>query len=374
MPAATVPSFLALDFAGPQADASPEVASAMAPASFSVSVSPVIVLSALDHYLRRLRPADRVVGAVFGVRASDNAALPLTYADDAAHVRYVSARASLPLQIEEEEDSIVVACDALRTLCDVHARTARPGEELIGWYTTTSGAASTAAGALDTKSIWLHEFFQSKIDGDAIALLIDTASFSATEAAANADPATLGVPVRCYTCAKIGAAVPEYAANLFTPILCQVTGATGTAEEEDPEQAAALYALARARDAAAEVAPAMSAAVAAGSASREPSTGSLAPVMSEMRQFETTLTHIRAMLARVQAFVSKTMDAPKISAEDARVGRYLMEVLSQMPKMADASDVEASFQGHVQDLLLVLYLANITKTQLAAAERLYKMA
>jgi translation initiation factor 3 subunit F len=46
-----------------------------------------------------------------------------------------------------------------------------------------------------------------------------------------------------------------------------------------------------------------------------------------------------------------------------------MDTVSSIPKM-NGGDFEKAFNGHLQDILMVVYLANLTRTQLAIAERL----
>lgn len=46
-----------------------------------------------------------------------------------------------------------------------------------------------------------------------------------------------------------------------------------------------------------------------------------------------------------------------------------MDTVSVVPKI-DSAAFEKMFNSHLQDLLMVVYLANMTRTQLAVAERL----
>lgn len=51
------------------------------------------------------------------------------------------------------------------------------------------------------------------------------------------------------------------------------------------------------------------------------------------------------------------------------IGRFLMDAVSVVPRV-DPQAFEKMFNSHLQDLLMVVYLANMTRTQLSIAERL----
>ena len=54
---------------------------------------------------------------------------------------------------------------------------------------------------------------------------------------------------------------------------------------------------------------------------------------------------------------------------DSAIGRYLADTLSVVP-FSDKAAFEALFQDRLQELVLVLYLANLSKSQIAIADRL----
>jgi translation initiation factor 3 subunit F len=56
---------------------------------------------------------------------------------------------------------------------------------------------------------------------------------------------------------------------------------------------------------------------------------------------------------------------------DNEIGRKLMHSVSALPKI-DPASLEKMFNNNLQDLLLVVYLANLTRTQLALSEKLQK--
>ncbi|CAB4466821.1 unnamed protein product [Rhizophagus irregularis] len=90
-------------------------------------------------------------------------------------------------------------------------------------------------------------------------------------------------------------------------------------------------------------------------------------LFSDMDNLEKTIKAVFEMLERVTDYVNKVLDG-SIPADNT-IGRFLMDTISVVPKI-DKVEFEKMFNGHLQDLLMVSYLANMTRTQLAIAERL----
>ncbi len=54
------------------------------------------------------------------------------------------------------------------------------------------------------------------------------------------------------------------------------------------------------------------------------------------------------------------------------IGRFLMDTISSVPRI-DAEEFENTFSSHLNDLLMVVYLANLTRTQLQISQRLQSL-
>ena len=65
------------------------------------------------------------------------------------------------------------------------------------------------------------------------------------------------------------------------------------------------------------------------------------------------------------------LQAGKIPADSA-VGRLLMETISKVPRI-EGAQFEAMLNSTMQDLLMVVYLANLTKTQVNLGEKLSQL-
>jgi translation initiation factor 3 subunit F len=55
--------------------------------------------------------------------------------------------------------------------------------------------------------------------------------------------------------------------------------------------------------------------------------------------------------------------------EDKQIGRFIARALQRLPRFP-SGELDKFLNGNLQDLLLVVYLANLTQTQLDAAESL----
>jgi len=71
---------------------------------------------------------------------------------------------------------------------------------------------------------------------------------------------------------------------------------------------------------------------------------------------------------RVSNYVSNVLDEEAETVSPA-LGQYLMNTLSLAPKV-EAEEIEKDFNNHIQDVLLVSYLANTIRTQIDLSNRL----
>ncbi len=57
---------------------------------------------------------------------------------------------------------------------------------------------------------------------------------------------------------------------------------------------------------------------------------------------------------------------------DAKLGRFLTEAVAGLPKV-EPRQFEQMFNNSLQDLLMAVYLANLTRAQLSLGERLQSL-
>jgi len=93
-------------------------------------------------------------------------------------------------------------------------------------------------------------------------------------------------------------------------------------------------------------------------------------LLTELESLQVSLEKLDSMLNTVSDYVNKVLE-DKVEG-DSSVGRFLAATVSVLPKI-DPSTLEKIFNNNVQDLLLIVYLANLTRTQLQLSEKLQKI-
>jgi translation initiation factor 3 subunit F len=94
-------------------------------------------------------------------------------------------------------------------------------------------------------------------------------------------------------------------------------------------------------------------------------------IFTELASFENALTQIQKLLETIGEYVDKVV-AGDVSSNNS-IGRFLSTTISSLPLIHPAT-FDKMWNNHLQDLLMVVYLANLTRTQLALAERLQTLS
>ncbi|KAJ1564054.1 hypothetical protein HK405_015961 [Cladochytrium tenue] len=95
-----------------------------------------------------------------------------------------------------------------------------------------------------------------------------------------------------------------------------------------------------------------------------------APLLTDMDSLERSVLAVQEMLDGVAAYVAAVQNG-EIEPNNA-IGRFLMDTVESIPRI-DPAAFEKMFNSHLQDLLMVVYLANLTRTQLSIAQRLHSL-
>ncbi|KAI1483101.1 hypothetical protein K445DRAFT_186693 [Daldinia sp. EC12] len=277
----------------------------------SVNILPQAILSILDHATRRdIRPAptssSRVIGALVGTRSEDGSE--------------VSVASSFAIPHTENEDQVEVDVEYQKNMLSLHLR-AHPREVLLGWYTTSH--------ELNSFSALIQNFFASPETG--------TFPHPAIHLTVSAEP---GNPVR--TRAYISAPIAVNAERASES--CLFIQVPHRLVYNDAERSA-LDLISSARDAEARA----------------------APVISDVESLTRSLEHAQDLLERVSDYVGGVIDEEQ--EPNNALGQYLMSALSLAPKV-DPTTVESDFNNHIQDVLMVSYLANSIRTQIDLSQRL----
>jgi len=274
-----------------------------------LTIASQAVFSILDHAVRRdIRDTQstRVIGALVGVRSEDGAE--------------VEVRSCFAIPHTENEDQVEVDVEYQKNMLALTLK-ASPRETLLGWYTTSH--------ELNSFSALIQNFFASP----------DTGTFPhpAVHLTISTEPGT-AIETKTYISAPVAVNAERAAEScLFieVPHKLLFTDAERTALGS---VSAAATGEARA-----------------------------APIVSDIEGLAQSLETVSDLLERVGSYVSEVLDEERDG--NHALGQYLMNNLSLSPKVANTA-IEHDFNNHIQDVLMVSYLANSIRTQIDLAQRL----
>ncbi|RDW76259.1 eukaryotic translation initiation factor 3 subunit F [Aspergillus mulundensis] len=280
--------------------------SAPTTAPLNVVIQPQALFSILDHSLRRNADQERVIGTLLGTRSEDGTE--------------VEIRSTFAVGHTETTDQVEVDMEYQKQMLALHLK-ANPREVLVGWYATAS--------ELNTFSALIQNFYSGQGDGTwphpAVHLTVST-------------EAGKDIETRAYISAAVGVTAERAADSAaFIPVPHEIR--YGEAEKSG------LEAIAAARD------------------SEERSTS----LFTDIEALERAIEEVLGMIDRVSRYVESVMDeeAPASTA----LGQFLLNALALAPKVEPA-DIERDFNNHIQDVLVVSYLANTIRTQMELSNRL----
>jgi translation initiation factor 3 subunit F len=295
-----------------------------------VDVHPIVLLSVLDHHTRRQEGAGRVIGTLLGKRDGDRVEITNCFAVPHA----------------ERGDEVAIGKDFNRQMLALHLR-ANKRETVVGWYATAlpvfddddnnNNAAEdsvTYKCIADTSSL-IHEFYAGECDDDPIHLVVDTGLTSDA------------IGLRAYKSTPV-VVKGEPLANLFHEIRLSV--------KSSESERICVDRMIR--------------------SSSDPHGG---PVSSDTgpdadtgaAALQISMERLLTMLETCSSYVDKVVSG-EINFDDAdtdRVGRDISDTLNTVPRIRPEV-FDKLFNDSLQDLLMVTYLSNITKTQLTIAEKL----
>jgi translation initiation factor 3 subunit F len=285
------------------------------------------LFSILDHSLRRNADQERVIGTLLGTRSEDGTE--------------VEIRSTFAVGHTETTDQVEVDMEYQKQMLALHLK-ANPKEVLVGWYATSS--------ELNTFSALIQNFYSGQGDGTwphpAVHLTVST-------------EAGKDIETRAYISAPVGVTAERAADSAaFIPVPHEIR--YGEAEKSG------LEAIAAARD----------------------SEERAATLFTDIEALERAVEEVLGMIDRVSRYVESVMDeeAPASTA----LGQFLLNALALAPKVEPA-DIERDLyvipspriitpmnrlannirsNNHIQDVLVVSYLANTIRTQMELSNRL----
>ncbi|EPS43214.1 hypothetical protein H072_2796 [Dactylellina haptotyla CBS 200.50] len=284
----------------------PATVGAITTSPLQVVVCAQALFAILDHSLRRSPDQERVIGTLLGVRSEDGSEIEIRNCFAVGH--------------NESQEQVEVDMDYHKQMYNLHLK-ANPKEVLVGWYATSP--------ELNTFSALIQNFYASNGDG--------TYPYPAVHLTVSSNPGK-DITCRTYISSSVGV-TPDRAADscLFVPVPYEIK----YAETERN----ALESLSMGR------------------ASLERQVNNIVDIHS----LEVGIDELLDLLNRVSFYVSQVVSDDALPS--VAIGQTLLNSLSLAPKI-EASELEKLFNTHLQDVLLVSYLANTIRTQIDLSNKL----
>lgn len=289
----------------------------------SMVVHPLVLLSILDHHTRRQNGEGRVIGTLLGRRDGEKVEVTNCFAVPHA----------------ERDEEVAIGKDFNRQMLALHLRANR-NETVVGWYATafpTDGDGNEMDDAnsrcLANTSSLIHEFYTGECEDagmdSPVHLVVDTSLVTDT------------IGLKGYVSSSITLS-GEPLANMFHEVRL-------TLKSSESERIVVDEMI---RSMSVNAAPASE------EKKQEPS-----------NSLQVSLEKLLAMLETASEYVGKVV-AGELEADDV-VGNQIADTLSSVPRIRPEV-FDKMFNDSMQDLLMVSYLSNITRTQLTIAEKLNK--
>jgi len=215
----------------------------------------------------------------------------------------------------DESEQVAVDMEFHRNMCDLHQRTA-PKEVIVGWYATGLD--------INENSVIINDFYTNASSTTAVHLLVDTALTNDT----------LGI--RAYVGSNLSFGEKSLGAY-FQPVSLEMLSL-------DVDKVG-FEVLAKTKN------------------------DNVVTLASDLANLQGSVTKLLDLIESVLTYVEKVRDG-EIKGDNA-IGRFLVKTASILPKF-DPETLDKLFNNNIQDLLMVVYLANLTRTQIAVAEKLQK--
>mmetsp|Transcript_19919 Transcript_19919/g.46349 ORF Transcript_19919/g.46349 Transcript_19919/m.46349 type:complete len:330 (+) Transcript_19919:73-1062(+) len=281
----------------------------------SCRVHPVAILKILDAYVRRPDHAKRTIGTLLGW-ISEGAVVDITDSFTVVH--------------KDTEDNVLMDQDHHKQMLALKQKVS-PREVVVGWFST--------GDEISTVSPVIHKFYQSKDSlftptaalPDPVHVLVDTTLTQQS-----------GFGIKAYV--NVRTTIADSLLQFHeVPLRVQ----TSVAEKSGISQ------LMQARRATREAAR----------------SGSEPKELGSIDGFEGGLKELLGLFRRMQEYVKAVQNGKVPGGGDVSVGRGLTMALCAEP-IIDLEALEMLCQVSLQDALMVLYLSNLTKTQISIAEKI----
>ena len=278
----------------------------------TVKVHPVVIFTILDHYRRRNTGSKRVVGTLLGNKVNN--------------IIEVESCFAVP---HTEDDQISIGGTYNQQM--VALKTSVNDLEVVGWYATALDGET-----MGFTSAILHGYYERDLSiVNPIHLLVD------------AQLASEHLSVRAFVCNTLTLGNSKLAANcqeVKTVIL------SGASEKTAVDFMLKSVANQNSVD---------------GGDAQDPQDQRI--VNSNIKTLERSIVRLLAMLERVAAYVNEATSNP--DKRDSSIGYLIESAISSVPRI-NPEAFDKMFNDSLQDMLMITYLTNLMRAQLAIADKL----
>jgi translation initiation factor 3 subunit F len=214
----------------------------------------------------------------------------------------------------ESREEVAVELDFAKDMYDLH-RKISPGESIVGWWAT--------GHEITGHSLLIHDYY-CRLTGSPLHITVDTTLHKGK------------IEMKAYTSIVIG--LPgKTPATMFASIPAEITSMP-------PEVVG----------------------VCASQKSKAPNRSLVEP-SSDLQLIADASTKMEAQLGILLAYVDDVLAGKK--PEDSQIGREMTRMVNQVPKMG-SGEFEEMLNTNMKDLLMVVYLAQLTKVNVSLNEKL----
>jgi len=217
-----------------------------------------------------------------------------------------------------EGDQVALDVEFYKNMFELHKK-ANPKEIVVGWYATGPD--------VDEDSVLIHEFFVNEVQHAPVHLLIDPTLKNAT----------LGIKAFISVPLGIDVSKKRFAAQ-FLPLSLEIS-----ASEAEKIGVEAMMRL------------------------KSSAGNSSGAIINDIEGLEVSLKKMIEMLESVIKYVDKVLDGS--IKPNTNIGRFLADTVAALPRI-DSAQFDKMFNNSLQDLLMVVYLANLARAQLVLSEKL----
>ncbi|KAI2804366.1 hypothetical protein RDWZM_007791 [Blomia tropicalis] len=278
--------------------------------NISVRVHPVVVFNIVDIYERRNSDANRVIGTLLGS------------VDKLGNVEVTN---SFVVKHREANNEVAVDIEVAKELYDLH-RKVFPNETIVGWF-------ATGGGEVNEYSVVIHEYYSRECQNP-IHLTVD--------------PSESGINVKAFISTAFG--IPgKNMGTMFTPI--DDSTISYCFEPEMIGVRACMY-----------------------SAGLPSVTSDGKPVYldNELDQIIQMSIKCQEIISKIVKFIDEKIlsgsSKASIPSNSNDIGRQLMAMIENIIPFGGEDD--DAFNSNLKDFLMVVYLSNLSKTEVMLNEKL----